>query len=254
MLCGGGEISGCERRQVIDVPPLALEVTEHRACRERCVGCGRINTAEFPAEAGLAGAGYGPRVKALSVYLMGYQLLPYERTRELLSDLFGSPAPGVGTLHSSVTRCFAGLEGFEERVKEEIVESEVVHFDETGLRVGASGVLWVHVSSTQDLTHYALHAKRGSEAAEEIGILPSFWGVAVHEGWSAYRAYEKCQHALCNAHHLRELTFIEEEHEQEEWAGRMKELLKGIEEEVRKEAASGGARLSREKEREFESR
>ena len=127
-------------------------------------------------EAGLAGVSYGPGIKALSVYLMGYQLLPYERTHELLSDLFGSPAPGVGTLHSSVRRCFAGLEGFEERLKEEIVESEVVHFDETGLRVGASGVSWVHVSSTRELTHYALHAKRGSEATQEIGIVPSFWG------------------------------------------------------------------------------
>jgi transposase len=109
------------------------------------------------------------------------------------------------------------------------------------------------VTSTRDLRHYALQAKRGSEATQEIGILPSFGGVAVHDGWSAYRAYDKCQHALCNAHHLRELTFVEEEHKQE-WAGRMKELLKGIEDEVRKEAASGGIGLSSEKMREFEGR
>lgn len=252
MLGGGGEVLGYERRQVVDVPPLALEVTEHRACRERCMRCARINTAQFPVEANLAGVSYGPSIKALGVYLMGYQLLPYERTHELLCDLFGSPAPGVGTLHSNVKSCFAGLEGFEEWIKERLSEADVAHFDETGLRVGASGA-WVHVSSTRDLTHYALHAKRGSGATQEIGILPSFGGVAVHDGWSAYRAYDKCQHALCNAHHLRELTFVEEEHKQE-WAGRMKELLKGIEDEVRKEAASGGIGLSSEKMREFEGR
>jgi transposase len=147
MLGGGGEmVLGCKRRQVVDVPPLALEVTEHWACRERCTGCGRINTARFPAEASLAGVSYGPRIKALGVYLMGYQLLPYERTRELLSDLFGSPAPGVGTLHSNVKSCFAGLEGFEEWIKQRLSEADVAHFDETGLRVGASGVSWVLTS------------------------------------------------------------------------------------------------------------
>jgi transposase len=85
---------------------------------------------------------YGPRVRALSVYLMGYQLLPYERTHELLADLFGSPAPGVGTLHSNVKSYLAGLEGFEEWVKERLSEADVAHFDETGLGVGAKGA-WV---------------------------------------------------------------------------------------------------------------
>lgn len=208
--CGGGlagdEASGYERRRVVDVPPaLALEVTEHRARRRRCSGCGRSTTASFPPEASAPGVGYGPRIKALSVYLMNYQLLPYERTSELLFDLFGEPAPGVGTLHSISRSCFEGLEQTEETIKEGLRLSEVGNFDETGLRVSGEG-MWVHVASTAKLTHYAVHPKRGSEATKEIGILPSFEGVAVHDGWSSYRAYEKCTHALCNAHHLRELT------------------------------------------------
>jgi len=255
--CGGGlagdEASGYERRQVVDVPPaLALEVTEHRARRKRCSGCGRSTTAVFPPEASAPGVGYGPRIKALSVYLMDYQLLPYERTSELLFDLFGEPAPGVGTLHSIGRSCFEGLEQTEGTIKEGLRLSEVGNFDETGLRVLGEG-MWVHVASTSRLTHYAVHQKRGSEATKEIGILPSFEGVAVHDGWSAYSKYEQCVHALCNAHHLRELTFVEEEHEQE-WAGRMKGLLWEIEEAVREEVALGGRCLASERIEKFEKR
>jgi transposase len=243
--------SGHERRQVVDVPPLALEVTEHRALRKRCLGCGQTTAAAFPVEAS-ARVVYGPRIKALSAYLMEYQLLPYERTSELLRDLFGERAPGAGTLYSVARSCFEGLEETEEAIKGGLRQAQVGNFDETGLRVGSKGA-WVHVASTAALTHYAVHPKRGSEATEEIGVLPAFGGVAVHEGLSSYRHYERCAHALCNAHHLRELTFVEEEHEQE-WAGRMKGLLSEIEEAVREEAASGGARLTPERLEGFERR
>jgi transposase len=197
--------------------------------------------------------GYGPRIKALAVYLMNYQLLPYERTGELLSDLFGEPAPGAGTFHSVLGSCFEGLEDTQEAIKAGLTEARLGHFDERGLRVCGKG-MWVHGASTTKLTHYAVHQKRGSEATEEIGILPSFRGVAVHDGLTAYGSnYERCEHALCNAHHLRELTFVEEEHEQG-WAGEMKALLMEIEEAVREEAASGGTQLAPETTGEFERR
>jgi transposase len=248
------EASGYERRQVVDVPPVvALEVTEHRAQRKRCTGCGGTTTAPFPAEAMSAkSVVYGPRIKALSVYLMEYQLLPYERTSELLREFFGSRAPGAGTLHSVLKGCFEGLKETEEAIEEGLRGADVSHFDETGLRVEGKG-MWVHVASTDKLTHYAVHEKRGVEATEEIGILPSFAGVAVHDGLSAYRNYERCAHALCNAHHLRELRFMDEEHQQE-WAGRMKELLVEIEEAIREEAALGGACLAPERVEDFEVR
>lgn len=259
--CGGllseetSEVSGYERRQVVDLPALlALEVTEHRAQRDRCLGCGTITTAPFPVEAS-ARVGYGPRIEALMVYLMEYQLLPYERASELLEDLFGEPAPGSGTLYSAIERCFEGLEETEEAIKEGLLggsEEVVGGFDETGLRVEGKG-MWVHVASTDELTHYAVHEKRGVEATREIGILPSFKGVAMHDGLSSYWHYEQCLHALCNAHHLRELRFVEEEHEQE-WAGRMKALLLEIEEALREEAALGGRDLAPEKVEKFEKR
>jgi transposase len=239
----------------VDLPALlALEVTEHRAQRDRCLGCGTITTAPFAVEAS-ARVGYGPRIEALMVYLMEYQLLPYERASELLEDLFGEPAPGAGTLYSAVERCFEGLEETEEAIKEGLLggsEEVVGGFDETGLRVEGKG-MWVHVASTEELTHYAVHEKRGVEATKEIGILPSFKGVAMHDGLSSYWHYEQCLHALCNAHHLRELRFVEEEHEQE-WAGRMKTLLSEIEEAVREEAAWGGTRLEPKRVENFEKR
>jgi transposase len=113
--------------------------------------------------------------------------------------------------------------------------------------------MWVHVASTEELTHYAVHEKRGVEATKEIGILPFFKGVAMHDGLSSYWQYEQCVHALCNAHHLRELRFVEEEHKQE-WAGQMKALLMEIEEAVREEAACGGTCLRPERVEEFERR
>jgi transposase len=251
-LLEASEASGYERRQVVDIPPLlGLEVTEHRGFRKRCSGCGHSTTASFPAEVS-ARVGYGPRIKAFCVYLMNYQLLPYERTSELLSDLFGEPAPGAGTLHSALGSCFEGLEDAEEAIKAGLTEARLGHFDETGLRVCEKG-MWAHVASSTKLTHYALHRKRGSEATEEIGILPSFRGVAVHDGLTAYGKYGRCKHALCNAHHLRELTFVEEEHEQG-WAGEMKALLMEIEEAVREEAARGGGRLASETTGDFERR
>ncbi len=245
---------GHARRQVVDVVPLALEVTEHRAQRKKCPVCARTTMASFPAQIS-ATVAYGSRAKALMVYLMEYQLLPYERTSEVLGDLFGGRAPGVGTLHSVLERCSRKLEGTEEAIKERLRRARVSHFDETGLRVEGEG-MWVHVASTPELTHYAVDEKRGAEAMKRIGILPSFSGVAVHDGLSGYRRVRKQRclgHALCNAHHLRELTFLEEEHEQE-WAGRMKALLLEIEEAVRKEATSGGRRLKPERVRKFEVR
>jgi transposase len=253
--CGKGlgsiEVSGHERRQVVDIPPQALEVTEHRAQRKKCGGCGLTTTAAFPLEAKTT-VGYGPRIKAFGVYLMQYQLLPYERTGELLRDLFGHRAPGSGTLHSAVGRCFEGLEQTEGAIKEGLRAAEVSHLDETGLRVGSQG-RWVHVASTPELTHYGVHHKRGSQATSEIGILPSFRGVAVHDGWSSYRRYEECHHALCNAHHLRELTFVEEEHDQR-WAAKMKGLLWEIKDSVGKEIACGGRSLAPETVAGFEGR
>lgn len=210
-----------ERRQVLELPPVRLHVQEHRAAHVRCPACGGLAVAAFSAEVP-SRIQYGPRLRALVVYLVEQQLVPYARVRELLADLFGQSL-SVGTLVTMVQQCAHALVPVEETLKAEAQTAPVLHHDETGVRV-AGRLQWVHVSSTATLTHFGVHAKRGNEATDAIGILPRFQGVSVHDGWKPYRTYTQCHHALCNVHHLRELTFVEEELQQP-WAGKVKALL-----------------------------
>lgn len=210
-----------ERRQVLDLPSIRLHVREHRAGHVRCPACGELAVAAFPAEVA-SRIQYGPRLRALVVYLVEQQLVPYARVRDLLADLLGQ-ALSVGTLVRMVQECAQALAPVEEALKAQAQAAPVLHNDETGVRV-AGRLEWIHVSSTATLTHYGVHAKRGTAATDAIGILPAFGGVSVHDGWKPYQTYIGCRHALCNVHHLRELTFVEEELHQP-WAGELKHLL-----------------------------
>jgi transposase len=218
-------VLGYERRQVFEIPPLKVEVTEHRAEIKACEGCGEVSTADFPKSI-THKAQYGARLKAYAVYIKNYGLLSYGRAAELFEDLFCVPL-SEGTLVRIDRGCAERLEEVEQRIKKNILDSPVVHFDETGMRVEGK-LQWLHVSSTKELTYYAAHEKRGKNATDEISLLPQYRGRAVHDGWKSYFTYG-CEHALCNAHHIRELRFIFEQYEQT-WAQEMKELLLEIKE------------------------
>ncbi len=209
-----------ERRQVIDLPPKRVLVIEHQAQQKCCPACHEISLAAFPQDV-RAPVQYGAALGAVGVYLVQQQLLPYERASEVIEDLLG-PAISVGTLQGLVARCAEQLAPVEEQIKAALTRAEVLHQDESGLYV-AGQRHWMHVSATEHLTHYAVHPKRGKEALDAIGILKDFQGVSVHDGWRSYWQF-LCQHALCNVHHLRDLTFLEEEQGQA-WAAEMKELL-----------------------------
>lgn len=229
-----------ERRQVHELPPLWLRVTEHQAQHVQCPSCRAVSVGSFPAEAP-SRAQYGPRLRALAVYLVEQQLVPYGRVRALFADLFGAQL-SLGTLVAWVQQAAQALEPVEVSIKQALAHVPVLHSDETGVRQ-AGHLAWAHVASTPRLTHYAVHAKRGSEAAEAIGILPDFTGVSVHDGWAAYRAYSGCRHALCNIHHLRELTFLEEQYQQT-WARDLKALLLDMKAAVEQARAGGLGHLS----------
>ena len=209
-----------ERRQVIELPPRRVEVIEHQAERKCCPVCQHVTLASFP-QGVQAPVQYGPALSAVAVYLVQQQLLPYERACEVLFDLFGH-CPRAATLCTLVERCAQTLVPVEEQIKQALSQVAVLNQDETGLYV-AGKRQWVHVSATQHLTHYAVHAKRGKEALDAIGILATFEGVSVHDGWSSYWHYA-CGHGLCNVHLLRDLTFVQEE-EKQEWAADMKSVL-----------------------------
>ncbi len=214
-------VTGYERRQVRDLPPVRLVVREHWALHVRCPACDQVSVGTFPAEAS-SRAQYGPRLRALAVYLVEQQLIPYARVRELFAELVGAPV-SVGTLTRWVQQGAQTLQPVEEAIKAALHRAPVLHSDETGVR-RAGTLAWAHVASTARLTHYAIHAQRGTAATDAIGILPGYRGVSVHDGWKPYRAYTACRHALCNIHHLRELTFLEEAYQQT-WATDLKALL-----------------------------
>lgn len=239
-----------ERRQVMDVPPVRVRVVEHQAETKCCPGCGRETTGAFPAGVD-APAQYGPEVATMAVYLNQEQLLPLERTGETLADLFGCPI-AQGTVESAIAACHEQLAEVEAAIKEQVEEADVIHLDETGLNVGGK-TAWLHVASTSDLTFYAVHAKRGCEALDAIGVLPRFQGTAVHDGWTSYWQYDACQHALCNAHHLRELTFVAEQLGQG-WAQELNELLLEIKQAVEEAREQGLTALAAEPKQAFEAR
>ena len=227
-----------ERRQVIDLPPKRVVVIEHQAEAKCCPACQQISTAAFPDDV-RAPVQYGAAFGAVGVYLVQQQLVPYERACEAMQDLLG-PTMSVGTRQALVERCAQQLEPVEQQIKAALSQADGLHQDETGLYV-AGQRHWMHVSSTQQLTHYAVHLKRGKEALDAIGILKDFHGESRHDGWHSYWLYA-CVHALCNVHHLRELTFLSQE-QQQAWAEELKGLLLDIKAAVEQARAEGRGSL-----------
>jgi transposase len=197
------EVVGTERRQVFDVPEIRLHVTEHVVERRRCA-CGCETKAAFPAAA-TAPACYGPGVRSLAAYLAVHQHLPFDRMAQLFRDVLGQEV-SVGALAQMVAEAADATGPFLDNVKVLLRAADAVHFDETGGRA-AGRLHWVHSASTALLTLLDCHQRRGTQAMDDLGVIGEMTGIAVHDGWRPYRRYDVV-HALCNAHHLRELTAI----------------------------------------------
>lgn len=216
----GAPVLRHEVRQVFELPPQQLVVTEHRAEVKRCPVSGREVRAPFPPGVD-APAQYGDRFRGWLVYLRVAQLLPLRRIRQLVDDLFGQPV-SEATVEGAVQSVHDALPPFERALVAALQRSPVLHADESGLRV-AGKLHWLHVLCSERLTWYGVHARRGSAALADFGILQTFSGRLVHDCLQAYFLLS-CAHALCNSHLARELTFLHEELAQH-WAGDMKALL-----------------------------
>ena len=174
-----------------------------------------------------APAQYGRSVLAVALYLHLYQLWPLARAAATRGDWFGcqlSPA----TIQRAVRDLAQTLVPAEQRLKAALSAAAVLGVDETGRRVGGA-LGYVHVARTEELTHYAYDSRRGKAAMDEIGVLPRFQGTLVRDGFSSYRAYQQCQHSLCNAHLLRDLIFIGEScPPHKTWTEPLAQLLRDI--------------------------
>jgi transposase len=213
-----------ERRQVQDLPSWRLAVTEHQALAVQCPACQAVTRGVFP-DAVRAPAQYGPRVRALAVYLHHYQVVPQQRTQEALADLFGCTLSD-GTVARWVEQAGEALGPTVAHIADLVAAGPHQHADETGIRIGGT-LHWLHVNSTRFLTHLAWHPQRGQAATAAIGIWPRFHGRATHDRWASYNAYAACTHSLCGAHLLRELTLVTEQDGQA-WAGELAEVLRGM--------------------------
>jgi len=208
--------TGHVARQVFDLPePAPLIVTEHRAHDCRCATCGTQTRAAFPAGV-TAPVQYGKRIGAFVLYLLHYQLLPEKRLAALMADLFG-----VKLVTATIARisqdCAHRFMDFADAVRDHVAAAAVKPMDETGFRIGGK-TQWLHVASTIWLTFYRVSAKRGS-------LLAKVTGIVVHDHWKPYYTMTGVRHALCNAHHLRELKALVEI-EKEDWARKMQRLLR----------------------------
>ena len=234
-------VVGTESRQVFDLPERRAEVADHRAQKRRCA-CGCETTAEFPSEA-TAPACWGPKVRAVAVYLMVRHHLPIARVAEILSDLLGAPV-STGWLAGLTGEAAEDLGPFIAGLKDRLAEEPVAHADETGCRV-AGVKQWFHVVSTVLLTYLAVHAKRGNKATDDMGILGRFGGVLVHDRWAPYWTYSRIRHAICNAHILRDLAAIAEVDRYKPWADAMAGLLVDAKRRCDRAREQGRAQLPR---------
>lgn len=221
---------GVEKRQVFDIQ-IARVVTEYQAeVLEDSLGNRWV--ASFP-EGVNRPVQYGNGLKAHAVYLSQYQMIPYERVREYFADQLGIPV-SVGALVNFNRGASERLDGFAQWVTAHLRQQPLLHVDETGLNIGGQRQ-WLHVASTPSATWLTPHRKRGKLAMDEAGVLPFFHGVLCHDHWKPYYQYD-CSHALCNAHHVRELQRAWEQDGQA-WAKAMQTLLYALNTAV--EAAGG---------------
>ncbi len=214
------QAKGIEKRQVIDIK-ITKEVTESRSVTKTCLVCGTDSKGKFP-ENVKAPVQYGERARAALLYLQHQHLLPFDRLSKIANDLFGIPL-SPATLTKFGQDMFDDLEKFESELKSLLSSSNVLHADETGMRCNKK-LCWLHVASNQNFTLYILQKKRGKEAMDKIGVIENFRGTLIHDTFFPYFKYAETNHALCNAHLLRELKGILE-NDKESWTRHMTRLL-----------------------------
>jgi len=166
---------------------------------------------------------YGSSIKAMAVYLNIYQLIPYGRVENYFRDQVQIPI-SVGSLYNFNEEAFDLLKKFEEIAEKKLQTSAFLHHDETGINVNGKGY-WLHGALNDQWTLFMPHKSQGKKAMDDMNILPWFKGIAIHDHCFPYFRHTECRHALCNAHHLRELQAVIEKYPNQTWTLLIKALL-----------------------------
>src|SRR3978361_1722878 len=228
-------VTGVERRQVFDLPQPRLEVTEHRASVYRCHHCSGVTKAAFP-DAVTAHVQDGPALRAGGAYLTVQQLIPEDRVCEAVADLFAAASLCPASVVAWTAKAAEAQAPVVAHIAAQVVAAKVRHLDETGFRIGGK-TRWLHSASTAVYTLYPIREKRGDVPRTMAN------GVIVHDHFKPYYTLRGPLHALCNAHHLRELQALIEI-EKEAWAGVMHDLLRAANKQVRQAKAGGVVALA----------
>jgi len=208
MNLSGIEKKESEKRQVFDLPEPKLFITEYRNQKCTCPNCQTVKYSSFP-EFVKAPVQYGKGVKAYAVLLNVVYKIPVMKISRLFGDLFKYPI-NVSTIITASEDCYQKLESTEDNIRQQIAQSQTVHFDETGFRVNGK-THWLHVASTFMLTYLFVHIKRGKEALESAkSLISRCTGWAIHDCWSSYFNFTNVKHGICGAHLLRELQGLHE--------------------------------------------
>jgi len=212
----------CETRHVIDAE-VKVTVIAHEVLQVTdCPRCNETLKGVFPPNI-KATVQYGDNLQALAIALNTIGAVSYNRTSEILRGVFNIPI-SKGTISAMVSRLAGSLDGTLEQIRQALIDSKRNHCDETGTRVEGK-TNWVHAVCNERYTHLTVHRKRGFEGMTAGGILPYYNGLVVHDCWAPYWKFPELKHALCNAHLLRELTGVAENHPDTEWAANFIDLL-----------------------------
>ena len=220
------EVTGYENRQEFDIIVIR-KVTEHRAEIKKCPYCNFKNKADFPKSI-TKPVQYGITALTIAIYLRNYQLIPYNRIKNLFENVFGFKI-SPDTIIRAEKKLYYKLKGVINHIKKQLIKEDVIHGDETGINVSGGGEQ-CHLISTKKYTYYFHYKSRGFKAMNKMGVLPKYRGILVHDCWKSYFKY-KCEHALCNVHIQRELDYIYIKYKQK-WAKEMSDLLYEIKEQA----------------------
>ena len=230
-----------ETRHEIDAE-VSVNITAHElVVVGSCPLHGGERAGDFPSNI-KATVQYGKNLQAMVVAFNTVGAVSINRTHEILGSVFNIPL-STGTIKNMVTRCADSLAPTYEKIRQAMVNLGLVHCDETGTRIDGK-TWWGHNASDRDFTFLSVDRKRGRIGMDAAGILPDFHGIIVHDCWGSYWKYQDALHAVCCAHLLRELTGVEENHPEQKWATRFKELLIAMKKVKDKALAAGKDEVS----------